>query len=82
MNDSNVINNLKVRASYGELGSDVGIGDFRYLEVFGFGDPFVDNSSVSQSITSNGIPDLNTTWEKAKTYNLGVELGLWNNYSP
>lgn len=79
LSDSNVINNLKFRASYGELGSDAGIGAFRYLEFFGFDSPFVDNSGVSQSIASSGLPDSNTTWEKAKTYNIGMELGLWNN---
>jgi TonB-linked SusC/RagA family outer membrane protein len=79
LNTSEVINNLKIRASYGELGSDVGIGGFRYLEFFGFGSAFIDNSTVSQTIGSSGLPDANTTWEKAKTYNIGVELGLWNN---
>ena len=79
LNNSTVINNLKLRASYGELGSDVGIGGFRYLEFFGFGSAFIDNSSVSQSIGSSGLADANTTWEKAKTYNIGLELGLWNN---
>ena len=79
LNNSTVINNLKIRASYGELGSDAGIGGFRYLEFFGFGSAFIDNSSVSQSIGSSGLADANTTWEKAKTYNIGLELGLWNN---
>ena len=77
--NSNIINNLKIRASYGELGSDVGVGGFRYLEFFGFGSAFIDNSGVSQSISSSGLADSNTTWEKAKTYNIGLELGLWNN---
>ena len=79
LNNSEVINNLKIRASYGELGSDVGIGGLRYLEFFEFGSAFIDNSTVSQTIGSSGLPDVNTTWEKAKTYNIGVELGLWHN---
>ena len=77
--NSSVINNLKFRASYGELGSDAGVGPFRYLEFFGFGSPFIDNSSVAQTIGSSGLADASTTWEKAKTVNFGVELGLWNN---
>ncbi|WP_223551924.1 TonB-dependent receptor [Aestuariivivens sp. NBU2969] len=79
LNDSNVISNLKFRASYGELGNDSGIGAFRYLEFFGFGGAFIDNSSVAQTIVSSGLPDDATTWEKAKTYNLGIDLGLWHN---
>ncbi|WP_103069192.1 SusC/RagA family TonB-linked outer membrane protein [Aquimarina sediminis] len=77
--DSKAINNLKIRASYGELGSDAGVGGFRFLEFFGFDNPFVDNGDVSQSIASNGLADPSTTWEKAKTVNLGLEAGLWNN---
>jgi TonB-linked SusC/RagA family outer membrane protein len=75
---SNVISNLKFRASYGELGNDSGIGPFRYLEFFEFGNPFIDNSGVVPTIGSSGLPDPSTTWEKAKTYNFGLELGLWN----
>jgi len=74
---SNIISNLKFRASYGELGNDSGIDAFRYLEFFGFGGAFIDNSGVAQTILSSGLPDPSTTWEKAKTYNLGMELGLW-----
>lgn len=79
LKDSNVINNLKIRGSYGELGSDSGIGAFRYLQFFGFSSAFVDDQTVVQTIASNGLEDKSTTWEKAKTYNLGIELGLWNN---
>nr|WP_099564735.1 TonB-dependent receptor [Gaetbulibacter sp. 4G1] len=79
LQNSKTISNLKLRFSYGELGSDAGVGPFRYLEFFGFGGPFIDNSNVSQTISSSGLADAATTWEKAKTYNLGLELGLWNN---
>jgi len=79
LQNSEIVNNLKVRASYGELGNDAGIDSFRYLEFFGFGGAFVDNGSVAQTVSSNGIADPATTWEKAKTYNLGLEVGLWNN---
>ena len=79
LKNSDVVNNLKLRASYGELGNDAGINAFRYLEFFGFGGAFVDNAGVVQTINSNGLADPSTTWEKAKTYNFGVELGLWKN---
>lgn len=78
LKNSSLINNLKIRASYGELGSD-DIPPFRYIEVFSFDEPFVDGGEVVKTLSSNGIPDGATTWEKSKTYNLGIELGLWNN---
>ncbi|MEE9361496.1 MAG: TonB-dependent receptor [Cellulophaga sp.] len=79
LNESTVVNNLKLRASYGELGSDVGIGAFRYVEVFSFKESYIDNGNVVKTLSSNGIPDPNTTWETAKTFNVGLDLGLWNN---
>lgn len=78
LKDSNTVNNLKIRASYGELGSD-NIAPFRFIEVFSFNEAFVDGGQVVKTLSSNGIPDGATTWEKAKTYNFGFELGLWNN---
>lgn len=79
LENSNIISNAKIRASYGELGSDAGVGAFRYLEFFRFGSPFVDNSAVLQTIYSTGLSDPSTTWEKSKSYNLGFELGVFNN---
>lgn len=78
LKDSQVFNNLKLRLSYGELGSD-NIGAFRYIEVFSFNEAFVDGGEVVKTLSSNGIPDPSTTWEKAKTYNFGLDIGLWNN---
>ncbi|MCQ0110504.1 SusC/RagA family TonB-linked outer membrane protein [Zhouia amylolytica] len=78
LKNSEVVNNLKLRASYGKLGNDR-IEPFRYIEVFSFNEAFIDDGNVSKTLSSNGIPDPLTTWEKAETYNLGIELGLWNN---
>ncbi len=68
----------KLRASYGELGSD-DISAFRYLEFFKFGGASIVDGEVAQTIYSTGLKDDKTTWEKAKNYNLGIELGFLNN---
>ena len=78
LKDNDVINELKLRGSYGELGSDE-LPPFRYLELYGFSSPFVDDGTLVKTTESNGIADTNTTWEKAKSYNFGVDVGLWNN---
>ncbi len=74
----NWISKAKLRASYGELGSD-DISPFRYLEFFKFGGAFIDNGEVAQTIYSTGLKDAATTWEKAKNYNVGIELGFLEN---
>ena len=78
LKDSELVNELKLRASYGELGSDE-LDAFRYLELYGFSGPFVDDGALLKTSESNGIAEPSTTWEKAKSYNFGLDLGMWSN---
>ena len=72
---------LKIRGSYGKLGNDQ-IGAYRYLSNFAFqnGYPFGGAGSVviNQGLSSTGIPDPNTTWETAKSVNIGFDGSMWN----
>ena len=77
------LNNLKIRASYGEVGNDiynVGGAEQRFL----FEEHWI---SASNYNIGNGTvpayyekqyPNYLVTWERAKKYNLGVEFGLFN----
>jgi TonB-linked SusC/RagA family outer membrane protein len=65
---------LKVKASYGVLGNQSGIGDFLSRPLFG--------RSTYAGVTglalgSAGNPDLK--WERKSTFNVGVEFGLFKN---
>jgi TonB-linked SusC/RagA family outer membrane protein len=71
------LDNLKLRASYGNLGSD-NIGRFRDLSLFFFGGPIIDNGEVAKTLYDNGIADPTSTWEKAATYNVGVDASFMN----
>lgn len=77
--------NLKIRASVGQLGNDVLLGEFgnpqrfAYLGAYVFGDPYVFNGTVVQTIQEGRLPNQNITWEKATSGNIGLEAGLWNN---
>ncbi len=77
LSSSSLVSNAKLRLSYGVLGSDA-IGAFRYLEFFTFGGAFIDNGTVAQTISTTGLADPSTTWEKAKTFNIAAEVGLWD----
>lgn len=72
---------LKIRGSYGELGNDR-IEPYRYLSsyVFAGGYPFGDAGSLAMNkgLSSTGIPDPNTTWETAKSVNIGFDGSMWN----
>ncbi|MFT4534624.1 MAG: TonB-linked SusC/RagA family outer membrane protein [Saprospiraceae bacterium] len=82
-----IITKLKLKASYGLVGNDnLGndIDRFFYLSVISFdgngyttGEEF-DNPINGVSISRYGNNDI--TWETAKKVNLGIELGLVNNF--
>ncbi|MEP5502465.1 MAG: TonB-dependent receptor [Algibacter sp.] len=79
LKDINVINNFKLRASYGELGSQ-NISDYAFIPVlninsdavFGTGQGRI--SGVSQTVFANP----NLVWETTKTYNLGLDMSLFD----
>ncbi|MFT4645373.1 MAG: TonB-linked SusC/RagA family outer membrane protein [Planctomycetota bacterium] len=77
MQDFKKLDNLKLRASYGQLGSD-NIGRFRDLSLYFFGGPVIDNGEIKKTLYDNGIADPTSTWEKATTYNVGVDASFMN----
>jgi len=74
---SSSINKLKLRAGYGELGSQ-NIADFAFQSVFGITSPASFGGGLTQGFaqTSLALPDIK--WETATTTNIGVDVGLWD----
>ncbi len=73
---SNFISNLKLRASWGQLGNDR-IPSFNYISIFRIGGPTVVDGTTVPGIQEAGISNPDVTWEVSETTNLGLELGLW-----
>ena len=74
-----VINMFKVRGSYGELGNE-NIGEYMYQAVmarnnmtYSFGNTPITGSAISTFV------DNNLSWEKKKSYNVGIDLAMFNN---
>jgi len=81
--DNNIVNRLKFKASYGELGNqELPIAN-PTLNLFGFNADFANfptnGSNIDQGVilTQNGNPDLR--WETSESINVGFDLGLFNN---
>ena len=68
----NAINYLKLRASFGAVGNQNGIGEFPYIQQYGRG---TYGGQGTLSIGSLGNAEL--TWEKRRTANIGVEIELF-----
>lgn len=80
----NWLNNLKIRASYGEVGNDVysvnGVKQrFLYEEKWTqLGNAYHFGTTGFTGIYEGQYPNFDITWERARKYNIGLEFGLWN----
>lgn len=78
------LNNLKIRASYGEVGNDVyKINDIKQRFLYQAIWTQIDNDYYFGTTGNTGIferqyPNYGVTWERARKYNVGIEFGLWN----
>lgn len=75
-----VVNLLKFRGSFGKVGNDR-IGNRRFLyidDIQVVGDGFSGSLGNGQTINYNLLKNADLQWEVAKKYNLGLEVGLWN----
>lgn len=81
-NNYGFIDNLKFRASYGQMGSD-NVGDYQYMETAalqGTFDSYVlgNPPSVVSTLVFTGTPNPNITWEVANSYNVALDGSMWN----
>ena len=78
--DRDIVNMFKLRASYGELGNEASVADYAIQAVmlrnnmtYSFGNQPVTGSAISTFINED------LSWEKRKTYNIGLDLAFFNN---
>jgi len=77
--DHNIMNMFKVRASYGVLGNE-NIGEYMYQATmrrqylsYSFGNNIVYGSAIERYVNDQ------LSWEKKKTFNVGIDLAMFNN---
>lgn len=74
------VNNLKLRLSVGRLGNQ-NIGDYQYAALVGQGGYFVDYVFGGEKATGavyETISNPNLTWEKANSFDAGLDFGFFN----
>jgi TonB-linked SusC/RagA family outer membrane protein len=81
-NLKNVVNFLKIRASWGQLGNQTGIGLYDYLSQINVGGSYPMGPWLSPVQTLNAtlgtMPSTTRTWEKIETKNLGLDFSVFN----
>jgi TonB-linked SusC/RagA family outer membrane protein len=78
--EQQVINLLKLRASYGEVGNDrLGARRFLYQQTFqgAEGYRFGSGQVGYGGIAEGALANMDITWERARKINVGLELGMW-----
>ena len=73
LKDNHTVNNLKLRLGWGVVGNQ-SVPDYAYTSVYGTS---ATNWGSGQIATNTANPDLG--WEKTKSSNIGLDLGLFNN---
>ncbi len=77
------VDNLKLRASYGQMGNDQvfyngALQEYGYLSTYSF-NSFPINGAVATTLGETLLANPNFTWEKANNYNVGLDATLFNN---
>lgn len=86
MKDVDAINDLKIRASYGEVGNQDGVGPFQYLAQYSTGGPQIDfgnygypfNNGYQSGLQLAALPNPDLKWETTKMTDIGVDVTLLN----
>lgn len=74
---SNILSKVKPRLSYGVNGN-INVKDLTDYGVYGvYGDVGIYNGKTGYANTK--LPTLALTWERSTTFDLGLDLGFWNN---
>lgn len=76
------IQNLKIRASWGQMGAEPyrngSLFTYGYLGTYGFSS-YIINDAVQKALYEARLPNKNFTWEVGNNSNIGLELTTLNN---
>jgi TonB-dependent starch-binding outer membrane protein SusC len=86
MKDVDFINDLKIRASYGEVGNQDGVAPFQYLAQYSTGGPQIDygnfgypfNGTYQPGLQLAALPNPDLKWETTKMTDIGLDITLMN----
>ena len=79
---SDLVGTLKIRASYGELGNqntDDWYPTYRLMELGAYDGEWLQGGSRPNTATIGDLVSHSLTWETIRTWNIGLDFGLFNN---
>ncbi len=76
----NIINDLKVRASYGNLGNQAVAAYYPYVATYGTSEvDYLLGGEKPMTVTAAGLVSPTLTWEKVAQSNFGLDIAMWDN---
>lgn len=77
--ESNVLNDLKVRAGYGVTGSQASVSNYGYLATYNTGvNSFGTAGTEQPSLYSASLANPSIHWEEVAQSNIGIDLSMFN----
>ncbi|NDV69697.1 TonB-dependent receptor [Dysgonomonas sp. 25] len=76
MKDFEFIDNLKLRAAAGRLGTD-GVPAYSYLSQYRYGNPILLNGNQVNTMYQNVVANIDLTWDYTRSTNIGFDATLW-----
>ncbi|WP_142785494.1 SusC/RagA family TonB-linked outer membrane protein [Changchengzhania lutea] len=73
------ISQFKLRASYGEVGSSIGVAPYSTLDTYAIGRIGLTDNSIYTGTFPARIANKNLSWETSTTLNLGLNLNFYKN---
>lgn len=77
LKDSNTLNFLKFRGSYGVLGNDK-IGDNRYIGLLNGESTYIFDDLLVNGTAIGVLPNYGVKWEQSRKFDVGIDLKLFN----
>lgn len=75
------LSNLKLRASYAEMGNQSGIGNYDGYQLYGLhsnSGAYIGSDLISYISTNGRFASQSRTWERIKNFNVGLDFGFFN----
>jgi len=79
----NWLDDLKLRASYGVIGNESGIGYYSGYQIWSYSANYQTSSSgvgipASFNLSQGALPNTALTWENTHTFDAGIDFTLWS----
>ena len=91
MQGASFLDDLKIRGSVALLGNDSGTDPYMYMSTYVnkysdgskipetiYGQYLSNNTTANPTYRDNGVPNVDLTWEKQLSYNVGFDFSMWN----